>query len=93
MTPALAQPVLPLQTMNRACIEVRAAAEAAKPTTFKPNAAALDHLLREATLQRSELRESFVYVSGNPLLGLRYANAGQALGALIATLTRLRAEA
>ncbi|WP_341904049.1 hypothetical protein [Polaromonas sp. YR568] len=89
----LADPVLPLQTMNRTCIEVRAAAEAAKPEAFTPNAAALDHLLRQATDMRIELRHSYAFVKANPLLKLRYEEAGAQIGVLIATLARMRAEA
>lgn len=85
------QPALGLPTMNAHCMAVREATAA--PEAFKPNAAALDHLLRQATDMRIELRHSFTFVKGNPLLRLRYEEAGQQLGVLIASLSRMRAEA
>lgn len=79
--------------MNRQCMEVRAAAEAAKPEAFTPSAAALDHLLWQATDMRTALRQSYAFAQANPLLRLRYAEAGRQIGVLIASLSRMRAEA
>lgn len=78
--------------MNPLCNEVRAAAQAAKPEAFTPNAAALDHLLRQACDMRLELRHSYTFAKGNPLLRLRYEEAGAQLSVLIGSLSRMRAD-
>lgn len=86
MAPRLANPVLPLQTMNPHLNAVRACL---RPVTFTPPPAAIERLLAQSELQRKELRESFAYVQGNPLLQARIEAAGKAVQELCFALSRL----
>lgn len=80
-------------TENAHLALVRSAVQSAKPETFTPSPVALDHLIGIATLQRAELRETFSFVQGNPLLTLHVERAGKAVSDLLLTLGRMRANA
>ena len=84
--PRLADPVLPLQTINPHLNAVRACL---KPVTFTPPPYAIEKLLAQSELQRRELRETFAYVQGNPLLQARVQAAGEAVQELCFSLRRL----
>ena len=84
--PRLADPALPLQTMNPHLNAVRACL---KPVTFTPPPAAIERLLAQSELQRKELRESYSYVQGNPLLQARVQAAGEAVQQLCLSLRRM----
>lgn len=86
----LADPVLPLQTMNAHCIAVRAAANAVNnPANLSP--AEMDHLIRQAGLAVEVLRYVFRCVGGDVRLEGRCEAAGKATKALVTSLEVKRA--
>ncbi|MGC1173134.1 hypothetical protein [Polaromonas sp.] len=88
--PALAQPALPLQTMNAHCIAVRVAAnEANNPLDITPQE--FDRLITMARLQVRELREAFAFCRGDLRLEARCEAAGMAAKALLTSLEVKRA--
>lgn len=91
MPARLADPVLPLQTMNAHCNAVRAAAAAAtRPPPATPEE--LTKLINLHTLELKELREGYAFVKGHPLLEQRYEAAGTAVRDLLWTLRRMRGD-
>ena len=81
--PRLAQPGLPLPTMNKHCQAVRAAARAGFKSLPAP-VLAQAHL--EANLAAQELRNAYVLVRDHHSLAVAVETAGKAVGHVLAMI-------
>jgi hypothetical protein len=86
MTPRLADPVLPLQTMNATCNSVREAAAAAAARRPPPDPEQLLHLKACADSARVLLQGVYMQIKGDVHLEGRVETAGKAILRLMDSL-------
>lgn len=89
--PRLADPVLPLQTMNAHCMAVRiAAANAANPVQLTPEA--LTTMINMAAVVKSDLREMYRACRGDASLEARLETTAKALERVVYGLKAKRGD-